>query len=233
MVGVEVRGRWRGLGCGVRCCGAAQAERVLGRDATSAPRFSAPQPLSVHASEAHGREDGFLAGSLGQGGRWRAGVALTTPDLRSSSSLARLASLPPALACLIVHLTMYGPRTPSHRPTTQIGKNLGDLQAALPLRAVCREWAETVTLGAEAAELDLAPDSPSSSATEEFDPSSSPAAATASLSADDADRRSRFYRRCPFVRQLTYHVSPGVTLAKVRLAVSCVCIELAACALGA
>lgn len=96
----------------------------------------------------------------------------------------------------------------------EIGKNLGDLQAALPLRAVCREWAETVTLGAEAAELDLAPDSPSSSATEEFDPSSSPAAATASLSADDADRRSRFYRRCPFVRQLTYHVSPGVTLAK-------------------
>ena len=70
---------------------------------------------------------------------------------------------------------------------------------------MCREWADTVTLGAEAAELDLAPDAPAATL---------PPGADAG--ADDAARRALFFRRCPFVADLTYHVSPGVTLAKVR-----------------
>jgi hypothetical protein len=81
-------------------------------------------------------------------------------------------------------------------PRLQVGKHVGDLQAALPLRGVCREWAEAVTLGAEEAELDIIPDAGAADA--------------------DAARRDLFFRRCPFVRSLTYHVAPGVTLAKVR-----------------
>ncbi|GBF98171.1 hypothetical protein Rsub_10583 [Raphidocelis subcapitata] len=91
----------------------------------------------------------------------------------------------------------------------EVGKHVGDLTAALPLRAVCREWAETVTLGAEAAELDLAPDAPAATL---------PAGADAG--ADDAARRALFFRRCPFVTDLTYHVSPGVTLAKFETVLS-------------
>jgi hypothetical protein len=84
----------------------------------------------------------------------------------------------------------------------QVGKHVGDLQSALPLRAVCKDWAETVALGADAAELDLAPDSAYE-------------AQLTGLDGDDDARRARFFRRCPFVRTLTYHVSPGTTFTKV------------------
>lgn len=87
------------------------------------------------------------------------------------------------------------------RAWRQVGKHVGDLQAALPLRAVCRQWAETVALAAEEAELDLAPDGAHASAR--------------LIDECDAERRARFFRRCPFVRSLTYHVSPNATLAKV------------------
>ncbi|KIZ03499.1 hypothetical protein MNEG_4461 [Monoraphidium neglectum] len=83
----------------------------------------------------------------------------------------------------------------------EVGQHVGDLQSALPLRAVCKDWAETVALGADAAELDLAPDSAYE-------------AQLTGLDGDDDARRARFFRRCPFVRTLTYHVSPGTTFTK-------------------
>ena len=117
----------------------------------------------------------------------------------------------------------------------QIGKHIGDLQAALPLRAVCREWAETVALGADEAELDLAPpdalerheqeEAQDMAAANNSDGDGDAAAAAAAEAATlpagcdaggrgDAARRAAFYRRCPFVSRLTYHVSPQVPLAK-------------------
>jgi hypothetical protein len=78
----------------------------------------------------------------------------------------------------------------------QVGKHLGDVQNALPLRSVCKEWRETATLSATEADIDLSPD----------------------LFEDGASGKAKkqlFYRRCPRLRKLTYHVSPAVSLAKV------------------
>lgn len=79
----------------------------------------------------------------------------------------------------------------------QVGKHLG-LVNALPLRTVCREWRDTLTLTAVEAEIDLEPDA------------AEDAAALA--------RRQLFLKRCPRLRKLTCHVSPGVSLAKVTAA---------------
>lgn len=77
----------------------------------------------------------------------------------------------------------------------QVGKHLGNVQNALPLRSVCRDWSELVTLTSLEADLDLEPD-------------------VAEHAASRA-RKDLFYKRCPRIRKLTYHVSPRVSLAKV------------------
>lgn len=79
----------------------------------------------------------------------------------------------------------------------QVGKHLGNVQNALPMRLVCHEWRDTITLGAREAEMDLAPDSPDETST--------------------AAKRSHFFKSCPLLKSLTYHVSPKVSLAKVNL----------------
>jgi hypothetical protein len=78
----------------------------------------------------------------------------------------------------------------------QVGKHLGDVQNALPLRSVCKEWRETATLSATEAHIDLSPD-------------------LFENGACGKAKKQLFYRRCPRLQKLTYHVSPAVSLVKV------------------
>lgn len=81
-------------------------------------------------------------------------------------------------------------------PHPQVGKHLEDVSQVLPLRCVCREWREVATLGAVEATLDLEP--------RLKDPSDSSTA-----------KEQLFFKACPQLRKLTYHVSPWVPLAQV------------------
>eukprot|EP00877_Chromochloris_zofingiensis_P008112 jgi/Chrzof1/3554/Cz13g00060.t1 len=67
------------------------------------------------------------------------------------------------------------------------------------MRLVCHEWRDTITLGAREAEMDLAPDSPDETST--------------------AAKRSHFFKSCPLLKSLTYHVSPKVSLAKFEVGI--------------
>uniref|UniRef100_A0A383VU83 F-box domain-containing protein n=1 Tax=Tetradesmus obliquus TaxID=3088 RepID=A0A383VU83_TETOB len=81
----------------------------------------------------------------------------------------------------------------------EVGKHLGDVQNALPLRSVCKEWRDTATLSSTEADIDLSPGI--------FEDGASGNA-----------KKQLFYRRCPRLRKLTYHVSPAVSLAKFEAA---------------
>jgi hypothetical protein len=72
---------------------------------------------------------------------------------------------------------------------------------------VCKDWREIATLGSVEATLDLEPSIPPA-------PSSSSKGATAPSS---ARQEQLFFKRCPQLRKLTYHVSPRVSLPQVRL----------------
>lgn len=85
----------------------------------------------------------------------------------------------------------------------QVGKHLGDVSNALPLRCVCKEWREVATLGAVEATLDLEPRL------------NTPAGTNTSISSDEKEQR--FFKACPQLRKLTYHMSPWVSLAQVRV----------------
>lgn len=95
--------------------------------------------------------------------------------------------------------------------TLQVGKHLGDIQNALPMRLVCQEWRDTITLGVPEADLDLEPGVGSS-----CDSDSAMGDGTAEDAAAAQARRDAFFKRCPSITTLTYHVSPHVSLAKVR-----------------
>eukprot|EP00882_Tetradesmus_deserticola_P001710 GHRQ01001839.1.p1 GENE.GHRQ01001839.1~~GHRQ01001839.1.p1 ORF type:complete len:641 (+),score=278.24 GHRQ01001839.1:440-2362(+) len=81
----------------------------------------------------------------------------------------------------------------------EVGKHLGDVQNALPLRSVCKEWRDTATLSAAEADVDLSPD-------------------LFEVGACGKAKKQLFYKRCPRLRKLTYHVSPAVPLAKFEAA---------------
>ncbi len=81
---------------------------------------------------------------------------------------------------------------------SQVGKHLGDVQAALPLRSVCKDWADTVTMNSESARLDLHPEG-----------------------GDDTNTaiiksKLNVFKLCPNIKHLTYYVSPRVTSQQVR-----------------
>jgi hypothetical protein len=79
----------------------------------------------------------------------------------------------------------------------QVGKHLGDVQRALPLRLVSKEFRDVVLLKAQDAEQDMEP-----SGSREFNEGV-------------RARKQRFFKACPSLTKLTYHVAPGVTAAKV------------------
>ncbi len=83
-------------------------------------------------------------------------------------------------------------------PHRQVGKHLGDVQAALPLRSVCKDWSETVTMTSDAARFDLHPE--------------------ADAATEAVIKRPRVLKLCPNIRHLTYFVSPRVTQEQVRAA---------------
>lgn len=98
-------------------------------------------------------------------------------------------------------------RPPQH--VLQVAKHLGDVQHALPLRIVCKEWRDTATLSSVEADVDLPPgDNPVPS------------------NAVEATKEELFFRRCPRLRKLTYHVSPAILLAHVGTSI----LELSSCA---
>ena len=78
----------------------------------------------------------------------------------------------------------------------QVGKHLGDVSHALPLRCVCKEWREVATLGSVEAVLDLEPRLKQSAT-------------------DISAKEQLFFKHCRQLRKLTYHVSPWVSLAQV------------------
>jgi hypothetical protein len=84
------------------------------------------------------------------------------------------------------------------RHESQVGKHLGDVQNALPLRMVCTEWKDLVTLGAREADLDLEPDT------------------RLEVLEGASAKRKHIFGRCPIIEKLTYHVAPGVSFDKVR-----------------
>jgi hypothetical protein len=77
-----------------------------------------------------------------------------------------------------------------------VGKHLGDVSNLLPLRCVCKEWCEVATLGSVEATLDLEP--------RLKEPSNS-----------SSKKEQLFFKACPRLQKLTYHVSPWVSLAQV------------------
>jgi len=84
----------------------------------------------------------------------------------------------------------------------EVGKHLGDVQNALPLRMVCTQWRDLITLGAREADLDLEPDT------------------RLQLLEGASVKRKHIFSRCPIIEKLTYHVSPGVTLDKFEAAMA-------------
>lgn len=118
----------------------------------------------------------------------------TLPPLLLTRTLTVSTILPPPLLLL---------RTHTHHK--QVGKHLGDVSHALPLRCVCKEWREVATLGAVEATLDLEPRLNSNSSS-----------SSNSSSAAASHKEQLFFKHCPQLRKLTYHVSPWVSLAQVR-----------------
>lgn len=92
-------------------------------------------------------------------------------------------------ACCPVHALLFA-------AILQVGKHLGDVSNLLPLRCVCKEWREVSTLGAVEATLDLEP--------RLKEPSNS-----------SSKKEQLFFKACPRLQKLTYHVSPWVSLAQV------------------
>lgn len=90
----------------------------------------------------------------------------------------------------------------------EVGKHLGDVQNALPLRSVCKEWREIVTLGAAEASLDLKP-------------------CDGHTSTEAQAKDELFFKRCPQLRKLTYHVSPMISLSQFEAAMSQLASRLA------
>jgi hypothetical protein len=78
---------------------------------------------------------------------------------------------------------------------------------------VCRDWRDIATLGSTEATLDLAPAGFGAAAA-----GGSEARKAGSGTAGSSQRARLFFQRCPQLRKLTYHVSPRVTLAQVRVA---------------
>lgn len=117
----------------------------------------------------------------------------------------------PRLACLHlpndVHSTTLLAVGPSaaHPPCLpQVGRHLS-LAQIVPLRAVCKDWRDTLTLATPSGELDLEPGSPTGTGQQQ-------AGADTAASA----KRASFYKLCPGLDALTYHVSPRVCASKVR-----------------
>jgi hypothetical protein len=86
-----------------------------------------------------------------------------------------------------------------------VGKHLREVQAALPLRSVCKDWSETVTMTSDTARFDLHPEGDGATA-EEACTAKRPVAASSVL------------KLCPNIRHLTYYVSPRVSSEQVRAA---------------